>query len=224
MTLASFKYNIQVVSFIAIILLYTGVVFVAGRNSGTSTGEAAAGQTNSKTLSSAIESPQSREDSALSSKVLASFVKLCSNTALGFEVAYPRDWFTTYNTPQDQCKYFAPFSFVIPEGAQDEVTPLTIKIIPPNEWDTTIAFYENPSELYSVKSVENSQINGNLTRKIESVSTGESTLPRGFARVAYLIFDDQKPTVIVYNQLDNNDDLESMKKQADDMAASFKFF
>lgn len=178
-----------------------------------------------KSAQSKIANPLA-EDVSQSSRVLASFVKLCSNTALGFELAYPKDWFTTYNDPASQCMYFAPYSFVIPESLQtdSEITPISIKIVPTGEWENTIKLYQNPNELYGVVNSTNMQINGRLTTKVESTSTGAGSLPRGFKRVAYLVFDSKNPAIISYNQLEEKDDISTSQKVLDDMVSSLKFF
>lgn len=43
--------------------------------------------------------------------------KVCTNTAVGFAIEYPADWFTTQRRPADACARFDPERFTIPFDA-----------------------------------------------------------------------------------------------------------
>jgi hypothetical protein len=173
---------------------------------------------------SKIANPQGQENTVQSSQVLASYIKLCSNTSLGFELAYPKDWFTSYNDSKDQCLYFAPFSFVLPQVLDQEITPISIKIVKSDEWEETVKLYENPNEFYNVITSNNLEINGRSVKQIKSTSTGASNLQRGFTRTSYLIFDSKTPMVISYSQLEDKDDTSQYEKILEDMVSSLKLF
>lgn len=224
LTLTNFKYALKVAVFTLVIFFYTGAVFLMGRATSKTFDQAKSIEVGlQKSAQSKIASPQA-QDAVQSSRVLASYVKLCSNTALGFEVAYPKDWFTTYNDSASQCMYFAPYSFVLPQTVDKDITPIAINIIKTDEWENTVKFYENPNELFGVVDTKNLQINDRSTTKVQSVSTGSGSLPRGFARVVYLVFDSKTPAVISYNQLDAQDDVVVSQKLLEDIVGSLKFF
>lgn len=226
MTLTNFKNNLRVVVISALFLLYTSGVYLAGTNTKhlTSTDDNLAQALENK-VQSDIQDPQGGQ-SVQSARVLASFVKLCANTAFGFEIAYPKDWFTTYNNPQEQCMYFAPYSFVLPASTESakETTPVSIAIEPVEDWENTVKLYQNPNDLYGIVDSQNLQINGRSVVKITATTTGAGSLPRGFSRIVYLIFDSQKPTIISYNQLEENADVFANEKLLEDMVSSLKFF
>lgn len=226
MTLTKFKYKIKVLCFLFFILIYTGAVFYAGKNSNKILSEnpEASNQGQSLSLQSKIANPQGQENAIQSSQVLASYIKLCSNTVMGFELAYPKDWFTSYNDSKDQCLYFAPFSFVLPEISDQEITPISIKIIKADEWEDTVKLYENPNEFYNVITSNNLEINGRSVKQIKSSSTGSGNLGRGFIRTSYLIFESKTPMIISFNQLTEKDDNNLYEKILEDMVFSLKLF
>ncbi len=226
MTLTKFKYNIKVVGLLFFILIYTGIIFYVGRNSNKTLLTAADTdwQEQTQSVQSKIENPQGQENAVQSSQVLASYIKLCSNTALGFELAYPKDWFTSYNDSKDQCMYFAPFSFVLPQVLDQEITPVSIKIVKTDEWDDTVKLFQNPNEFYNVNVSNNLEINGRPATQIKSKTTGSGILQRGLTRTVYLIFDSKTPIIISYSQLEEKDDTDQYEKILEEMVNSLKFF
>ena len=208
------------------ILIYTGFVFYAGKNSNKILPEKNNSniQGESLRLQSKIANPQGQENAVQSSQVLASYIKLCSNTVMGFELAYPKDWFTSYNDSKDQCLYFAPYSFILPQVLDQETTPINIKIIKDDEWEDTVKLYENPNEFYNVITTNNLEINGRLVKQVKSTSTGTGSLKRGFTRTAYLIFNSKTPMIISFNQLEEKDDTVLYEKILEDMVFSLKLF
>lgn len=158
-----------------------------------------------------------------SSQVLSAQVKLCSNTAYSFQVAYPGDWFTTYNNKEEECAYFAPYTFIVPLKSDQDFTPIKIEIITLDEWENTVKFYENPNDLNNVISQKNIDINGHSAKKIELASTGTGAVERGFVKVAYLVFDSDAPLVIYYQQLEQDEDVERNIKILEEIAASLKY-
>lgn len=226
MTLTKLKYNTKVVGYLLFVLIYTGTIFFVGKYSNQlmSVNIDNNGRLLSKSTQSKIENPQGLGNAVQKSQVLSSFIKLCSNTALGFELAYPQDWFTSYNDSKDQCMYFAPYSFVLPQVLDQEITPISIKIINPQEWENTLKLYQNPNELYNVITSTNLEINGQSVTKIKSAATGSSSLQRGNTRIVYLIFDSNTPMVATYSQLETKDDIQQYEKTLEDIVESLKFF
>ena len=94
--------------------------------------------------------------------VISSFAKLCSNTVYSYQLAYPKDWFTTFNTEPQKCSFFAPFSFVVPQNIDSPFVPVSIEVIKSEDWLQTSKFYQNPNEFQNVISVQNIQINEKL--------------------------------------------------------------
>jgi len=159
-----------------------------------------------------------------SARIIASSIKLCSNTKNGFEISYPTNWFTTYNKEEEKCSYFAPYSFVVPEYVEKEFVPIEIKALTLEEWEPTVKFFENPNEFQNVISTQNVEIEGKLVHKIESASTGNGSSQKGFVQVVYLIFDSRTPLELKYTQLDSKDDVENIKGVLEEMAKSVKYF
>ena len=170
-----------------------------------------------------IEKPLPYND-VQSSKVIGSSVKLCSNTTFGFEISYPNDWFTTYNSNESQCTFFAPFTFVIPQSVEDNLTPIKIAVINSADWENTLKFYENPNEFRNVKSVQNIDINSRLIKKVETESTGYGNLPKGLISLYYLVFDAKNPLIIAYTQKDDKENVDQNETVLKEMAQSLKFF
>jgi len=169
-----------------------------------------------------IERPAPQEN-ILSARVLASNVKLCANTKISFEVAYPNDWFTTYNNKEDECFFFAPYTFVVPSIPENYFTPITIKKIPEEEWESTVSSFENPSDLYSVISFKNLEINNKPTKLIEAISTGSSQ-PKGYYKITYLVFDTNKSLEMTYLQQTQDEDTKSYRQVLDDIVNSLRYF
>lgn len=179
------------------------------------------GEATSQTQDDKLEKPQPYAD-VQTQAVNSSFIKLCSNTSLGFEVSYPNDWFTTYNSESEKCTFFAPYSFVIPTNIEKDFVPITIQTVLPEEWESTVTFAENPNDFQNVTSAKNLEINGRPVKKVESMSTGSGLLQRGLVKVSYLVFSSVHPTVITYQQLDAGDDIAEFDKTLDEMVASLK--
>lgn len=156
--------------------------------------------------------------------ILASSVKLCSNATYGFQLSYPNDWFTTYNTDGQKCYYFAPFSFTVPIDTDIQFTPIFLQVIKPEDWGGTQSYYQNPNDFQNVNTVENLEVNGRSVQKITATQTGKGTTTKGFAKMAFLIQDAQNPIVIVYQQQDAKEDAKAMEKILEDMARSLQYF
>lgn len=170
-----------------------------------------------------IEKPVPSSDFQ-SSEVIPSSVKVCSSTELGFEVTYPADWFTTFNTEDQKCTFFAPYSFIVPNFIDETFTPVTIEIIEPDDWLSTLKFYENPNDFYNIVSSSNLELNGKLVKKIEAQATGENSTPKGNLYINYLVFDGQKPARIAYTQLDKNEDIKYAQEVLESMVENLNYF
>lgn len=179
--------------------------------------------TKSSKLDSPIESPAPYNDSQDAS-ILASYVKLCSNTTYSFEVAYPKDWFTTFNTQEQNCTFFAPFSFVVPQVADGDFVPIKIEVVSADQWLDNRKFHQNPNDFLNVVSSQNIEIAGKSVEKIKAVSTGAGKLQKGLEKVTYLVFDAKSPLIFTYQQLDEKEDVASYEKVLEDMVVSLKYF
>ena len=169
-----------------------------------------------------IQKPLPQDDTQ-TAQVLSSYVKLCANTTNSFQVSYPKEWFTTYNQKQDECTYFAPYSFVLPESPEANFTPITIKPIEKDAWEQTLSELQNPSELFNIISSKNLEINGRAIKYIKAESTG-NIRPKGLLRISYLIFDSNKPVEISYNQLEEKEDVENYEDVLKNFVDSFGYF
>lgn len=222
LTLASFKKQAKALTIFGLILVYGLAAYQFGRSAGISRLLAVKGATTAETFDSPQESPAPYADTQ-SQAISSSFVKLCANTTRAFEVVYPKDWFTTYNTEADKCTFFAPYSFIVPQDSENFPVPIRIEVVNPQDWQTTVKLSENPNELQNILSVENLQVGGYLVEKIEAQTTNFSAKP-GYAKVSYLIFDSAKPMVITYQQLDEQEDVKKTKEILAEMVTSLKTF
>ena len=159
-----------------------------------------------------------------SGAVISSFAKLCSNTVYSYQLVYPKDWFTTFNTEPQKCSYFAPFSFVVPQDIDSPFVPISIEVIKSEDSLQTSKFYQNPNEFQNVISVENIQINDKSVQKIRAQTTGDGFLPRGFIIVRYLIQANQNSLVLSYQQLNEKDDTKMYEDSLSEMSSSLIFF
>lgn len=202
-------------------MLYGTLSYALGKVTVTQNSANVKGITTAKT--EIIEKPVPSTDFQ-SPEIIASSIKLCSNTQLGYQISYPADWFTTFNTEDQKCTFFAPYSFVIPHFVEETFTPVNVEVIEPDNWLSTLQFYENPNDFYNVVASSNLELNGKLVKKIEAKSTGENSLPRGNAYINYLVFDGQKPIRLSYTQLDQNEDLKYSQEVAETMVENLSYF
>jgi hypothetical protein len=179
--------------------------------------------TEKSTIETPLDSPVPFADTQTST-ITASFVKLCPNTVFGFEVSYPKDWFTTYNTEDQKCTFFAPYSFIVPYETSNFLAPIRLEIIGAADWLGNVRFYENPNDFQNIVSSENIEINGKGVKKIEATSTGQGSIERGFAKTTYLVFHEQNPIVVTYQQLEKNENVEANKKVVEEIVSSLRYF
>lgn len=159
-----------------------------------------------------------------SANVISSYVKLCSNTLYSFEVSYPKDWFTTYNSENEKCSYFAPFSFVIPQNPDYSFVPVKIEVVDNEKWLETVKFYQNPNDFQNVLESQNIQISDNSVIVVKAQTTGNGSLPRGQAILSYLIFSNSNPLILSYNQIDPQENTKLYEDVLSQMANSLRFF
>lgn len=221
MTLTKLKSNFKVAIIVATFSLYSLSLFLLGQKfTSPNTEKNASDQP--KEVFERIQKPLP-QDNTQTAQVLSSYVKLCANTTNSFQVSYPKDWFTTYNQKEEECTYFAPYSFILPQSPDTDFTPITIKPIDKGAWEQTLKDLQNPSELFNVISSKNLEVNGRPVKYIEAESTG-SLKPKGFVRITYLIFDSNKPVEISYNQLEEKEDVANNIDVLKNIIDSFKYF
>lgn len=172
---------------------------------------------------SPLESPIPASDTQTAS-IIASYVKLCSNATYGFELSYPKDWFTTYNADDQKCTYFAPYSFTVPESTDIQFTPIYLEVIQPQDWGGTVKYYSNPNDFQNILSVQNIEVNGRSVQKVKAQATGKGSTVKGFAKVTFLISDSRNSIVITYAQQDAGEDIGANEKVLEDMARSLQYF
>lgn len=172
---------------------------------------------------SPVESPVPFADTQ-SHTITPSYVRLCSNTASGLTLAYPKDWFTTYNKEEEKCLFFAPYSFVLPADTGNFQVPIRIEVVTIEDWPTVTKFYENPNDLVNVSLVENIQLGYYPVKKITAQATGSGQQERGLAKITYLIFASGKPTVLIYTQLTKDDNVGQGMQTLEEMIKSLKYF
>lgn len=220
MTLVKFKGHLKFLIFAGAFLAYSMSLVVIGTRLGPITQKVEIKKINKE--ASILKKPLP-EENIQSAKVLASHVKICANTVFSFELTYPKDWFTTYDTKDKECTLFAPYSFVAPQNPELEIVPITLKIIPKDEWETTVKSAQTPTELFNIIKSQNLQINERPANYLESSSTGGSTT-KGFMKITYLIFDSERPVEISYSQQTQLENINDYKKVLEDMVNSLKLY
>ncbi|OGD97297.1 hypothetical protein A3A49_01190 [Candidatus Curtissbacteria bacterium RIFCSPLOWO2_01_FULL_38_11b] len=223
MTLAKFQLIVKLSFVVLAILVYGLITFSIGKTSANNNSSNRVKGASTKTDVDKLDKPLPNND-VQSTKVVGSSVKLCANTTFGFEVSYPNNWFTTYNTSDEQCSFFAPYSFIIPQSVKDNLTPIKIETLNVADWENTLKFYENPNELHNVKTVQNININLRPVKKIETESTGFESTPEGLIAIHYLVFDANSPLLISYTQKDQNENINENKIVLEDMLETLKYF
>lgn len=165
--------------------------------------------------------PSSEEQSG---SVIGSYVKLCSNTVYSFEVSYPKDWFTTYTSDEGKCTYFAPFAFTILNDPEANIVPIKIEVSTPENWESTVKFYENPNDFQNILSSQNLEINGKSVLKIKARIISREESKGGFIRTSYLVYNFRLPLVFTYQQISEKDNVDQFEKNLEDMVRSLNYF
>lgn len=225
MTLTSFKAYLRALVLGIFLLLYGLGFYFLGKSSTVENliKNNQVFKDNANFLEKPIQSPIPYADNQ-SGNVIASFVKLCSNTVYGFELAYPKDWFTTYDTDNQKCLFFAPYSFVVPKDSSDFLVPIRIEVVNSVDWQEILKFYQTPNDFQNIVSSQNLEINGQPAQKIKSTTTQEGILSRGFLKISYLIFDSESPLIITYQQLDASEDVKQFENILSEMVDSLRGF
>lgn len=223
MTLANFKNNLKIVLVVICLSAYGAGAYLLGKSQNLKEFIRVKGTSSQNQPNSPVESPVPFADTQ-SHIITPSYVRLCSNTTSGFELAYPKDWFTTYNKEEEKCLFFAPYSFVLPQDTENFQIPIKIEVVTIEDWPTTAKFYENPNDLVNVSLVENVQLGYYPVKKITSQATGSGQQERGLAKITYLIFASGKPTVLTYTQLTKDDNVAQGLQTLEEIVKSLKFF
>ncbi len=227
LTLTNLKKHIRLFSLFAFLVFYGITSFYVGRNFSFSVNKFLGSDSTQQNKASGIDSPVQSpltENDTQAGNVISTYVKLCANATYSFEIAYPKDWFTTYNEDGEKCRYFAPFSFIVPSKTDNTFVPINVEIGNPDSWQETVKFYENPNDFYNVSTSENVEIANSPAKKIKAHTTEEGSLPKNFIRISYLVFDSKSPLVLTYQQTNDDEDTEKMEGILLEMASSLRFF
>lgn len=224
MTLSNFKKNSKLSVLSVLLLLYGGIFYLLGTSQSSVVNFIRDNfRQNQKTVENSIERPLPYADTQ-SGSVISSYVKLCSNTFYGFELSYPKDWFTTYDSEDQKCTLFAPFSFVINTKADNVLIPIRVEVVSIDQWLDTVKFYENPNDFQNIQTTQNILLNDKSVKKIEAISTGFGLIPKGLKKISYLILDSETPLVIYYQQNDPTEDTKNYEKIVEELVGSLRYF
>lgn len=227
MTLSAFRLRLKIAVLITLLIVYGIGSFAVGKysnfNSEKIIGYFRKQQSQNK-FNTPVDKPEPAAD-VTSAKVISSSVKLCTNTVAGFEVAYPKDWFTTYGTDDEKCLFFAPYSFVIPKDEKDkQFTPIRIEVAQAQDWAQVIKFAANPNDFQNVITTENIDINSKPAQIIKAITTGFGSLPKNFKKVTYLVFDSKSPLILTYQQSDEKEDTMQREETLKVIVNSLKYY
>lgn len=223
MTLYEFKKTLKVGVILVVLMIYGGVAYQFGKLQKIPDILKVKGASSEKDINSPVDSPVPFAD-VQTQNITASYVRLCSNTTYSFELFYPKDWFTTYNTEDQRCLFFAPYSFVLPQDVSAFTSPIEIEVLKIEDWATTSSFYENPNDNQNILTVENVQVGNLFAKKVEAQSTGLGQIPKGYVRTTYLVFANTNPLAITYTQTDANEDTKTARQVLEELVKSLKFF
>ncbi len=226
MTLYSLKRKSKYLVIIALIIAYGLGTYALGKNNSAFpdiTKILGARTDTQNNLNTPIMSPIPANDTQ-STSIISSSVKICANTVYSFEIPYPKNWYTTYNTDEQKCTFFAPFSFVVPQETDQPFVPIKIEISSSDKWDGTVKFYENPNDFYNVVAVTNKESDGHPVHKVVAQTTGAASIPKGYLRASFLVFDNKTPLVISYQQMDAKEDVTGNQKAVEDMVSGLKYY
>ncbi|HSX19440.1 MAG TPA: hypothetical protein VLE91_04925 [Candidatus Saccharimonadales bacterium] len=223
MSLHKFKSNLKSSTVIIFLIVYGLGFFLLGKNSSLVNSIKIKGVKTQKAIDTPLNSPIPAADTQTAT-ITAAFVKLCANTVYGFEVSYPKDYFTTYNTEDQKCAFFAPYSFVVPYDTTTFQIPIKIEVIKPADWGGEVNFAKTPNDFQNIVSVEDIDVNGKSVKKIDATLTGEGSTQKGFVKTTYMIFDDKNPLIVSYVQQDAKDNVDSFQKVLEEMVHSVNYF
>ena len=223
MNLADFKKNLKFAAVAVFLMVYAASFYFLGKNSTSIDLTKVKGKSTEKIIKSPVESPVPFSDTQ-TAVITSSYVKLCANTIYSFEIAYPKDWFTTYGADDQKCSYFAPYSFVLPYDTSNFTTTIRIIVTNTDEWLGATKFYENPNDFQNVISVKNVEVNGKSARRIEAETTGANFEQKGLFKISYLISASDKPVIISYQQASKDEDVAANTKILEEMVSSFRYF
>jgi len=226
LSLHKFKKHLKFSSIAVFLLSYAVVFYVLGSQKsiqGIINSSELNNNGNENSLDLPINSPVPYADTQ-TGRVIASYVKLCSNIVHSYEVSYPKDWFTSYSEQSQECAFFAPYAFVVPADTSDFFVPVKLEVHSILDWPNLQKLYLNPNDFQNIVSVENKEIDGKPVTKVKTTATGNGSQKRGLLGVTYLIFDVEKPVVVSYLQLDETEDIGKTEEGLDEIASSFKYF
>ncbi|OGD87764.1 hypothetical protein A3D81_02040 [Candidatus Curtissbacteria bacterium RIFCSPHIGHO2_02_FULL_40_17] len=223
MTLKTFKNQLAVSLIIVSFILYSFGLFIGGRISQRFSLNYFKKAKIQNKIVQPIQTNLPYSDNQ-SSNVISSYVKLCSNTFYSFEVSYPKDWFTTYNSEGQKCTYFAPYSFVIPQNLDLPFVPIQIEVIPSAKWLETVKFHQNPNDFQNVLSSQNMQINDKSAVLVKAETTGNGSMQKGLVISSYLIFNSSNPVILSYHQTDQKENTKLYEDILAQMANTLNFF
>ena len=118
---------------------------------------------------------------------------LCTNSALGFSIGYPRDWYTDYRFPDQACRWFDPFRFRLVAETDAFLTALEAH-------PERVPFAEVSSENRAGQQIvfwEQTVVNGREGVRVEMESTDVSVYPEGTRIYRYVVDLGEKGVFVV---------------------------
>lgn len=223
MTLTTFKTRLKGLTIVVAVIIYSSGLFLLGKSQALDNVFKYKGAVKNQELGqNQVDQPIPYTDSQ-AGNVIGAYVKLCANTHHGFEITYPNDWFTTYNHEREQCTFFAPYSFVVPQDPTSFAVPVKVDVINSVDWQETLKFYQNPNDFVNVVSYENLELDGREVQRVKASTTQAGTLPSGLLKISYLFFNAENSIVLTYQQQKVDEKTEPYEKTLDEMARSLKF-
>lgn len=109
----------------------------------------------------------------------------CVNEVQGYTIAYPADWFTTTNNPENACRWFDPEPFEVRDATEGPLTAMTVTVVD-QPFAELVRSFEQP-EGRRVLRAERSEVAGRPALRHESENTEEILLPVGARSYGWLV-------------------------------------
>jgi hypothetical protein len=145
---------------------------------------------------------------------------LCTNSALGFSIGYPRNWYTTYRFPEQACRWFDPYRLRLIAETDGFLTALEAHV---ERGSFAEAAYENPAGERIVFR-EQIVVNGRQAVRFEMEPTDIELYPNGTRVYRYVIDLGEKGAFFVETRSRPGIDYTADKRVVDKVVQTLQVF
>lgn len=146
---------------------------------------------------------------------------LCSNTAVGYAIGHPSDWFTASTTAENECRWFDRREFTLREGTEGPTTDLVALPLDRDFEEQLRLLGAGPDERLVAQT--DMTIAGHRAVRFEIVQEGEGFFPQGTRFYGYLIDGGEVALLVETIHTGAEDDYEDNRPIVDQAAATVRF-